>query len=65
VIAGGKTQVLQKKNSTGYLSQSDPRMHFGLGVSDSAEQIEIVWPSGTVQTLENVRAGQVLKVIEP
>ncbi len=62
VIAGGKTQVLQK---TGYLSQSDPRMHFGLGVSDSAEQIEIVWPSGTVQTLENVRAGQVLKVIEP
>jgi hypothetical protein len=63
--AGGREQVAQQKNSTGYLSQGDHRLHFGLGDSDTVERIEIVWPSGTVQVLENVPARQVLTVAEP
>jgi hypothetical protein len=57
--------VAQQKNSTGYLSQGDHRLHFGLGDSDTVERIEIVWPSGTVQVLDNVPARQVLTVAEP
>ena len=49
----------------GYLSQSDPRPHFGLGQHTKADKVTIHWPSGAVQTLENVAADQILTVIEP
>jgi hypothetical protein len=62
---GGTEQVAQKKNSTGYLSQSDHRLHFGLGEHAVVDRIEIVWPSGKVQVLENVRAGRILTITEP
>ena len=48
-----------------YLSSNDKRAHFGLGADSSAKAIEIHWPSGIVQRLENIRADQVLKVDEP
>ncbi len=48
-----------------YLSSNDKRAHFGLGSETSARSIEIRWPSGIVQKLENVRADQVLKIDEP
>ena len=41
--------------SSGYLSASDPRVHFGLGDSSLATSIEIHWPSGIVQTLVNIK----------
>jgi len=40
-------------------------VRFGLGKETSAKQIEIRWPSGQLQTLQNVHADQVLKVREP
>ncbi len=48
-----------------YLSSNDKRAHFGLGPDTSARSIEIHWPSGIVQKLENVPANQVLKIDEP
>jgi enediyne biosynthesis protein E4 len=53
--------------STGgsYLSSSDKRVHFGLGVEAKAAGIEIHWPSGIVQTLHEVAADQILQVDEP
>jgi hypothetical protein len=65
LAAGGTEQIAQKKNATGYLSQSDHRMHFGLGDISTVDRIDIVWPSGTVQVLENVQANQILTVEEP
>ncbi|NOZ03845.1 MAG: CRTAC1 family protein [FCB group bacterium] len=65
VSAGGKVQVAQKKSASGYLSQNDPRLHFGLGKSKIAERIEILWPSGKIQVLENIPGGQILTVTEP
>lgn len=65
LTSGGVTQTTQKKSTTGYLSQNDPRIHFGLGKNDMAEKIVIKWPSGMVQTLENVKANQILTVKEP
>jgi hypothetical protein len=51
--------------STGsYLSAHDKRLHFGLGAAKSAK-VEIVWPSGARQLLENVAADQILTVKEP
>ena len=47
-----------------YLSAQDKRLHFGLGSAGSAK-VEIAWPSGTRQTLNDVRADQFLEVREP
>jgi len=65
LTAGGKTQTAQKKSTTGYISQNDPRMHFGLAKSELVDRIEIIWPSGKVQTLESIKANQILEVKEP
>jgi hypothetical protein len=48
-----------------YASSSDKRVHFGLGQSSGARLIELTWPSGTVQQLQNIKADQVLTVREP
>jgi len=47
-----------------YASSSDKRAHFGLGSDSGVKEIELRWPSGTVQVLRNVKADQILKVME-
>jgi len=51
--------------STGYASTSAGPVHFGLGPASTADLVEIRWPSGRVQRLKGVKAGQVLYVKEP
>jgi hypothetical protein len=65
LIAGGKTQSAQKKSASGYLSQNDSRIHFGLDKNTDVEKIEIKWPSGKFQVLEHLKANQILTVKEP
>jgi len=65
ITSGGKIQINQKKSTTGYLSQNDPRMHFGLAKNSVIERIEIKWPSGKLQVLENIEANQILTIKEP
>jgi hypothetical protein len=50
--------------SVGFASSSDPRVHFGLGRSSVVKSLEITWPSGKRQKLENLRANRVLTVEE-
>src|SRR5216683_145586 len=59
------SQYVTVTTAGSYLSSSDKRAHFGLGADTVAKSIEIRWPSGAVQVLENVRADQVLTVDEP
>ena len=65
LTAGGKVYVTQKKSTTGYLSQNDPRIHFGLAKNTMIDKIEIQWPSGKLQVLENIKVNQILPVKEP
>lgn len=51
--------------AVGYASSSDPAAHFGLGKDAVAKLIEIDWPSGAKQRLENVKADGYLSVREP
>jgi hypothetical protein len=39
-------------------------MHFGLAKNQIVDKIEIRWPSGKVQTLENIKTNQILEVKE-
>ncbi len=61
---GGRTQVAWVANSVGYASAGDLRVHFGLGQAARAEEIEVAWPSGHVQRIRDVAAGQILRIVE-
>ncbi len=65
VTTGDNTQVAQRKSTTGYLSQGDPRMHFGLAQADQVDRIEIKWPSGKLQELTDVQPNQIITINEP
>jgi hypothetical protein len=60
----GMTQFNEATTSTGYAASSDSRVHFGLGTSTTAREIEIRWPSGTRQLLHNVTGNHVVVVTE-
>jgi hypothetical protein len=64
VVAGASTQFDQVKGGGSYLSSSDPRLHFGLGPRLQAERVEVKWPSGTVDSLPNVRGNRFLTIRE-
>lgn len=51
--------------SVGFLSSSDPRVHFGLGGENRAESIEIQWPGGSTLTMKDVAADRILTLREP
>jgi hypothetical protein len=61
----GRTLYNHVTTSVGFMSSSDKRVHFGLGAETKIASIEIRWPSGTVQTLKDVKPDRILKVEEP
>jgi hypothetical protein len=65
VRAGDFSAQTQAICPVGFLMQSDPRPHFGLGLHDRIDQIEIQWPSGHTQTVLNPSIDRVLHVKEP
>ncbi len=65
VFAGGKRHTAERVASSGYLSQDDGRMHFGLGAAGSIDKLIVHWPSGREQTLEKQEVDRVLTVEEP
>ena len=65
VTEDGLEQHAMVSPAGSYLSASDRRAHFGLGGHRTAKLVEIVWPSGVKQTMQNVQADQILRVVEP
>ncbi len=63
-LPSGRRQYDHVTTANGIYSASDKRVHFGLGKETKASLIEIEWPSGIKQTLENVPADQILAVKE-
>ena len=65
VKAGGTGQVREVRSGGSYQSQSDLRLHFGMGANTQADSVRIRWPSGTEQILRSVPANQVVRIEEP
>ena len=61
---GDKVLLRNVKAGSSYLGQSDVRVHFGLGQASVADRLEIVWPSGAIDVVENIEASQILTVVE-
>ncbi|MBV8069930.1 MAG: CRTAC1 family protein [Acidobacteriaceae bacterium] len=62
VSVAGQTRFATASGS--YVSSNDKRLHFGLG-SQTAANVQVLWPSGIQQTISNVRADQFLEITEP
>ena len=65
LTAGGKKQMAERVAGSGYLSQDDGRVHFGLGAATNVEKLTVKWPSGKEQVLHNLAVDRVVAVEEP
>jgi hypothetical protein len=63
--ASGRTLYNHVTTSTGFMSSSDKRVHFGLEKETDISSIELRWPSGIVQILNGIKADQHLRIDEP
>ena len=57
-------QIDEVRSGGGYFSQSDLRVHFGIGKAQKVDVLEIRWPSGQVDMLKDIKSNQVLFVKE-
>ena len=64
VFWNGQQQVQSVSGGTGFAAQNQRRLHFGLGKNPEIEKAVIRWPSGKVQTLENLSPDQLYQVKE-
>jgi hypothetical protein len=64
LTASGETQTQMLRSGSSYLSASELVLTFGLAQRDKADAIEIRWPSGQVDRLSNVTAGQTVTFTE-
>jgi hypothetical protein len=64
-LPSGKTLFNHATTSVGYASSSEPLVRFGLGRESRLRDVEIAWPSGTVQRLTDIAAGRIVEVREP
>ena len=62
-VSTGKVQQLGEVRSGGsYLSQSDLRLHFGLGSASRIDKVEVLWPNGGTQVFENIAADRFYRI---
>ena len=64
VRVGPHQQTQEVRSGGGYISQSDFRLHFGLGAATQADSVEIRWPSGLVERLDHLHANRIVKIRE-
>jgi hypothetical protein len=57
--AGKRTWVDEVRSGSSYNSNSDMRLHFGLGALTSIESVQVRWPSGLVEKFENVSSNAI------
>ncbi len=59
-----ESQVAEVSRGNGFASQSDPRLHFGLGNAPKLTQVKIKWPDGREQTLEDWKIDSYVEIYE-
>jgi hypothetical protein len=64
IVAGGMTQTEEIHSGGSYLSQNDLRVHFGLGSATKIDSVEVRWPSGKLDTVNNLEADKFYAVLE-
>jgi len=52
--AGGRVRVDEVRSGSSYSSNSDMRIHFGLGATEKIDFVQVRWPTGLVERFENL-----------
>lgn len=65
VWQGDRIMTRQVQTASGYLSQSSRIIHFGLGDANAVDRVEVVWPGGAKQKIENVKLNALNEIVEP
>ena len=65
IEACGNSQMEIVRNGGSYLSVDDPRVHFGLGTCGKLDRLQIRWPDGRAQVLNNPAVDRYLTLDEP
>ena len=64
VKAGKLVQFSEVRAGGSYISQNDPRLHFGLGAEARMNEVEIRWPSGKLEVLRDLPADFIYTIVE-
>lgn len=64
VHAGGVAQLRYQNGGMHRFCQNDPRLHFGLAQNEIVDSVEVFWPSGIRQVLEEVDVNQIITITE-
>ncbi|MEO6167401.1 MAG: ASPIC/UnbV domain-containing protein, partial [Chitinophagales bacterium] len=64
LTSGGKQYLSFVNGGNGFGGQSSGRVHFGLGAAPAIERVEIRWPSGEKQVVDNLSAKRIYKIRE-
>ena len=65
IVRTADAQMIDEVHSgNSHLSQSDLRLHFGLGKVDRIAKVEILWPSGAHEEIPNVPADAIYTIVE-
>jgi len=64
VTAGEKKQVLVNQWTTGYLSNSEPRLHIGLGQQRIIDKLEVKWPDGKQDVYTNIVSCRYITIVK-
>jgi hypothetical protein len=63
-VTGKHRQIQEVRSGGSHFSQSDLRIHFGLGTASRADLIEVHWPSGVIDRLRDVPGDRIVRVRE-
>lgn len=64
LVSGDLTSYDQRQGGRSYQSAHDGRLYYGLGARTKVDLIEIRWSSGSIETLKNIEADQIITVKE-
>ena len=64
VTTGAIRQIAEVRSGGSYISQNDPRLHFGLGSASKMNEVEIRWPGGQVETLRDLPSDFIYTIVE-
>lgn len=65
ITTGALRQIQDLIPVRGYLSQGDPRLHFGLGAARQADSVEVRWPDGQTSLYRDVPADKIFRIVQP
>ncbi len=64
ISAGGRKQTLPLLSQSSFLSQSDFRLHFGLGQANRVDEVTVRWPSGVVEQFTGITIDKSSELVE-